>query len=264
MTYRCWRLARPDAWSLRILLPASRRARGKLILAAPAARPMNVLIVEDDSTVARFLHQACTEAGNAAQVVNNGQDALRLCKTQSFDLILLDVMLPGLNGFEVCRRLRDSGNKSLILILTARDTTEDKVEGLDAGADDYICKPFKVAELMARMRALLRRGASSSSILRVADLTLDPASRQAARGGVSILLSATEYSLLEYLMRHPHRVLPRSTILDHVWNYDFGGNDNVLDVYIMYLRNKVDKGHPTRLIHTVRGVGFRLGEDHAT
>jgi two-component system, OmpR family, response regulator MprA len=173
------------------------------------------------------------------------------------------VMLPGLDGFEVCRRLRAAGIVSLILIITARDTTEDKVEGLDAGADDYIAKPFKVAELLARMRALLRRASSSSTILKVADLTLDPATRQASRGGKPIVLSATEYSLLEYLMRHPNRVLPRSVILDHVWEYDFGGSGNVLDVYIMYLRNKIDKGNAQRLIHTVRGVGFRLGEGDA-
>lgn len=222
---------------------------------------MNVLIVEDDPSVARFLKQAASEAGYAAQVEGDGLRALRTAQALHFDLILLDVMLPGLNGFEVCRRLRASGVTSLILIITARDATEDKVEGLDAGADDYIVKPFKVVELLARMRALLRRGAAGSTLLAVADLTLDPATRLAARGGKAIPLSATEYSLLEYLMRHPHRVLPRSTILDHVWEYDFGGSDNVLDVYIMYLRNKIDKGQARRLIHTVRGVGFRIGED---
>lgn len=223
---------------------------------------MNILIVEDDATVARFMHQACSESGYAAQVVGDGIEAIRVAQTQAPDLILLDVMLPGLNGFEVCRRLRESGSKTLILIITARDATEDKVEGLDAGADDYIVKPFKVAELLARMRALLRRASSSSTVLRIADLTLDPATRQATRAGKPISLSVTEYALLEYLMRHPNRVLPRSVILDHVWDYDFQGSDNVLDVYIMYLRNKLDKGHATRLIHTVRGVGFRLGAEH--
>jgi DNA-binding response OmpR family regulator len=221
---------------------------------------MNVLIVEDDLSVARFLQQAASEAGYAAQVESDGWQALRVAQNFEFDLILLDVMLPGLEGFEVCRRLRAGGSRSLILIITARDTTEDKVAGLDAGADDYIAKPFKVAELLARMRALLRRATSSSALLQVADLTLDPATRKAQRGDQNIELSATEYSLLEYLMRHPNRVLTRSMILDHVWQYDFGGSDNVLDVYIMYLRNKIDKGHARRLIHTVRGVGFRLGE----
>ena len=222
---------------------------------------MNVLIVEDDASVARFVKQAASEAGYTAQVEGDGLQALKTAQDRRFDLILLDVMLPGLNGFEVCRRLRAADVTSLILIITARDTTEDKVEGLDAGADDYIAKPFKVVELLARMRALLRRSASSSTVLQVADLTLDPATRQAARGGKTITLSATEYSLLEYMMRHPNRVLPRSTILDHVWEYDFGGSDNVLDVYIMYLRNKIDKGQERRLIHTARGVGFRLGDD---
>ncbi len=222
---------------------------------------MNVLIVEDDLSVARFLKQAASEAGYVVQVASDGLVALQTAQTTQFDLILLDVMLPGLNGFEVCRRLRAGNIPSLILIITARDATEDKVEGLDAGADDYIAKPFKVAELLARMRALLRRASSSSTLLKVGDLTLDPATRQAARGGKTILLSATEYSLLEYLMRHANRVLERANILDHVWAYDFGGSDNVLDVYIMYLRNKIDKDQKTRLIHTVRGVGFRLGED---
>lgn len=221
---------------------------------------MNVLIVEDDLSVARFLQQAASEAGYVVQVESDGMQALQIAQATQFDLILLDVMLPGLNGFEVCRRLRASHVHSLVLIITARDATEDKVEGLDAGADDYIAKPFKVAELLARMRALLRRASSSATVLKVGDLTLDPATRQAMRGK-TIFLSATEYSLLEYLMRNANRVLVRADILDHVWAYDFGGSDNVLDVYIMYLRNKIDKDQPVRLIHTVRGVGFRLGEN---
>lgn len=222
---------------------------------------MNVLIVEDDVSVARFITQAATEAGYDVRVESDGLAATEAAQKTRFDLILLDVMLPGLNGFEVCRRLRAARVSSLILIITARDTTEDKIEGLDAGADDYIAKPFKVAELLARMRALLRRATTSSTILKVADLTLDCGKRQATRGGKTISLSATEYSLLEYLMRNANRVLERAAILDHVWAYDFGGTDNVLDVYIMYLRNKIDKGRSVRLIHTVRGVGFRLGEN---
>ena len=224
---------------------------------------MNVLIVEDDAGVARFLQQAATEAGYAAQLESDGAQALQVAQNTRFDLILLDVMLPSLNGFEVCRRLRSAGVKSPILILTARDATEDKVEGLDAGADDYIAKPFKVAELLARMRALLRRSVSALPVLEVADLRLDSATRQATRGVKKIALSATEYSLLEYLMRNAGRVLTRSEILQHVWEYDFGGTDNVLDVYIMYLRAKIDKGRETRLIHTVRGVGFVLDERDA-
>jgi len=222
---------------------------------------LNVLIVEDDDSVARFLRQATSEAGYSPQVVADGLDALDMAMAVQFDLILLDIMLPGLNGFDVCRQLRASKVMTPILMITARDALEDKVEGLDSGADDYIVKPFQVAELLARARALLRRGASSPAILCVGDLTLDPATRMASRSGRSIYLSATEYSLLEYLMRNAGRVMIRSMILEHVWQYDFEGNDNVLDVYINYLRNKIDKGQDVPLIHTVRGAGYRMGVD---
>src|SRR5262249_11439371 len=153
---------------------------------------------------------------------------LEIAKSVSFDLILLDVMLPQMDGFEVCRRLRAAEVATPILIITARDTLEDKVEGLDSGADDYLVKPFQVAELLARARAMLRRGASAPTLLRVGDLTLNPATRQATRAGKTLSLSATEYALLEYLMRNAGRVLTRSMILEHVWQYDFEGNDNVL------------------------------------
>jgi DNA-binding response OmpR family regulator len=219
---------------------------------------MNVLVVEDDESVARFLMQAITEAGYGAQVAHDGLTALDRAQTRPFDLILLDIMLPGLDGYAVCRRLRAVGMRTPILIITARDTLEDKIEGLDSGADDYIVKPFQVGELLARVRALLRRGATPPAVLHVADLVLDPATRQASRGGKSIFLSATEYTLLEYLMRNVGQVLTRQMILEQVWQYDFGGNDNVLDVYISYLRSKIDRGHSPALIHTVRGVGFRL------
>ena len=218
--------------------------------------------MEDDASVARFLEQAVSEAGYTTKVEGDGLRGLKAAQSEAFDLILLDVMLPSFSGLEVCRNLRAAGVNSLVLMITARDATEDKVAGLDAGADDYLCKPFKVAELLARMRALLRRGSSGTAPLRVADLTLNPATRQAQRGGKTIALSATEYSLLEFLMRHADRVMPRTAILDQVWDYDFGGSDNVLDVYIMYLRNKIDKGHEKRLIHTARGIGFWVGEDH--
>jgi DNA-binding response OmpR family regulator len=220
---------------------------------------MNVLIVEDNPSVARFLRQAMTESGYAAQVLRDGVLALETAVHTRFDLILLDVMLPGMNGFEVCRRLRERHVTTPILIITAKDTLEDKIEGLDGGADDYIVKPFQAAELLARARALLRRGASGPAILRVGDLALDPATRQASRAGKTVRLSATEYTLLEYLMRNAGRVLPRSLILEHVWQYDFEGNDNVIDVYIGYLRSKLDKGFSPALIQTVRGVGFRIG-----
>jgi DNA-binding response OmpR family regulator len=221
---------------------------------------MKVLIVEDDASVARFLNQAMCEAGYATQAADSGAVALELATQGEFDLILLDVMLPVVNGFEICKRVRSRGVRTPILMLTARDTLNDKIEGLDAGADDYIVKPFNVAELLARARAMLRRGMPSPALLKVADLTLDPATRQAQRGGKAINLSSTEYALLEYLMRHAGQVLTRSMILDHVWQYDFEGNDNVLEVYISYLRRKIDKGQPKPLIHTVRGAGYSLGE----
>lgn len=223
---------------------------------------MNVLIVEDEPGVARFLLQACEEAGYSAHVEGDGERALEIVKSRTFDLILLDVMLPSMDGFEVCRQLRASGVASLVLIITARDTLEDKVAGLDAGADDYVCKPFRVAEILARMRALLRRKDAGAAPLQIADLSLDPATRIATRAGKTIHLSSTEYALLEFLMRNAGKTIPRSEILEHVWQYDFSGHDNVLDVYIGYLRNKIDKGH-TPLIHTARGVGYRIADDRA-
>ncbi len=221
---------------------------------------MNVLIVEDAPDVSVFLEQACQEAGYEARVVADGLEALSLAKTGQFDLILLDVQLPHMDGFEVCRQVRAAGVKSLVLIITARDTLEDKIEGLDAGADDYVCKPFRVPEILARIRALLRRREASSVPLQVGDLFLDPATRRATRAGEPVHLSATEYTLLEIMMRHAGQTLTRSTIMEHVWQYNFNGRDNVLDVYIGYLRNKIDKGHAP-LIHTARGVGYRLSED---
>ncbi len=219
---------------------------------------MNALVAEDDASVARFLKQTLDEAGFAALSVGDGPRALALAQTRAYDLILLDVMLPGLDGFEVCRRLRAARVTTPILLVTARDTLEDKIAGLDSGADDYIVKPFQIGELLARVRALLRRSGASPTPLRVADLTLDPAARKVSRGGKTVSLSATEYALLEYLMRNAGRVLTRAMILEHVWEYDFDGNDNVLDVYVSYLRGKIDRGQASPLIQTVRGVGYRL------
>lgn len=221
---------------------------------------MRVLIVEDTPAVARLLKQSVSEAGYSPEVEGDGLAALERAQKDQFDLVLLDWMLPGMSGLQVCRNLRENGQSTPILMLTARDTTEDKVAGLDAGADDYIVKPFAVVELLARMRALLRRNSSAPTRLQIADLSLDPTTRRAERAGKPIYLSATEYTLLEYLMRHAGKTLTRSQLLDHVWQYDFGGNDNVLDCYISYLRQKIDKGSDVRLIHTARGVGFRLGE----
>jgi len=224
---------------------------------------MNVLIAEDDESVARFLRQALREAGYVTQSTGNGAEALRLALSLEFDLILLDLMMPGLDGLSVCDELRGRGIATPILVLTARDRLEDKIEGLDRGADDYLVKPFQVGELLARVRALLRRRSVAPSELRIADLSLDPASRVAVRDGRRITLSATEFALLEYLMRNQGRVLTRSMILEHVWQYDFDGNDNILDVYISYLRGKVDRGFPCKLIHTVRGMGYRIAFDDA-
>ena len=222
---------------------------------------MNVLLVEDDPSAAQFLVQALQEADYRVEVAADGPSALARGRLGAFDLILLDVMLPGIDGFEVCRRLREGGVAAPILLLTARDAEGDIVAGLDSGADDYVVKPFRVAELLARARAMLRRtgDARPTDILRVADLTLDPATHIAARGDRAIPLSSTESALLEYLMRHRGRVASRASILEHVWQYDFGGNDNVLDVYIGYLRRKIDRDCTPHLIHTVRGVGFRMG-----
>ena len=224
---------------------------------------MTVLIVEDDASVARFLKQAMEEAGYLTQVVGDGQSALNATSARPYDLILLDVMLPEVDGFTVCRRLRAAHIATPILLITAKDALSDKIAGLDSGADDYLVKPFQVGELLARARAVLRRTGITQSPVRVADLTLDPVSRKVARAGKPINLSTTEYNLLEYLMRNAGRVLTRLQILDHVWEYDFEGNDNVLDVYISYVRNKVDKGHALPLIHTVRGIGYRMdaGDD---
>lgn len=224
---------------------------------------MNVLIVEDDASVARFLKQAMEEAGYLAQLIGDGQRALDMATSRPYDLILLDVMLPHLDGFEVCRRLRDLRIATPVLLLTARDALEDKIKGLDSGADDYLVKPFQVGELLARARALLRRSVSAPTPLQIADLLLDPTSRKVSRAGKTVSLSVTEYNLLEYLMRNVGRVLTRAMILDHVWEYDFEGHDNVLDVYISYLRTKIDRGHTTPLIHTVRGVGYRMDAEGA-
>jgi DNA-binding response OmpR family regulator len=215
---------------------------------------LKVLIVEDDDSVSRFIRQALSEAGYVATVAEDGEAGLIRARHERFDLIVLDLMLPQLDGFEVCRRLRSSAITTPVLMLTARDLLDDKVRGLDSGADDYLVKPFKVAELLARLRALLRRPGGGPAHLRVGDLTLDPASRQVTRNDDPVTLSATEYTLLEYLMRNERRTLTRSMILQHVWHYDFEGNDKVLDVYISYLRKKIGEG----LIHTVRGVGYRL------
>ena len=219
---------------------------------------MNLLIVEDDESVGRFIVQATSEAGFLPRLVADGGEGLALAKQYHFDIILLDVMVPSVSGFQICKQLRDAKVKAPIMMLTAKDLVEDKIQGLDSGADDYLVKPFEVGELLARMRALLRRGTGSLTLV-VEDLELDPVMHQVTRNGARVELSSTEFTLLEYLMRNAGRVLTRSMLLQHVWRYDFEGSDNVLDVYISYLRKKIDSDRPKSLIRTVRGIGYQLG-----
>ena len=192
------------------------------------------------------------------RLVTDGAEALAIARQTHFDIILLDVMVPSVDGFQICRQLRDAKIQAPIMMLTAKDLVQDKIQGLDSGADDYLVKPFEVGELLARMRALLRRGTGSVTLV-VDDLELDPVMHQVTRDGVRLELSSTEFTLLEYLMRNAGRVLTRSMLLQHVWRYDFEGSDNVLDVYISYLRKKIDRDRPKSLIRTVRGIGYQLG-----
>ena len=198
----------------------------------------------------------------AVDLASEGEDGLALAELTPYDLIVLDLMLPGLDGFQILRRLRDDGVATPVIILTARNAVDDKIRGLDLGADDYLTKPFAFEELLARVRALLRRGQPQvSPVLKVADLALDPAARRVTRAGQRIELTAKEYALLEYLMRHHGRVLTRTMISEHVWDQTFDSYTNVIDVYVNYLRKKVDQGFEPKLIHTVRGVGYTLREE---
>lgn len=221
---------------------------------------MRILVVEDEPSIARFVCQGLREAGYAVDAAANGQDGLDYALAAPYDLIILDILLPKMNGLRVLRELRERGVRTPVLLLTARDTVEDRVQGLDSGADDYLVKPFAFPELLARVRALLRRPPlQSDPVLRLADLELDTSRREVRRAGRRIELSPREFSLLEYLMRHPNQVLTRTQIAEHIWNFDFYAESNVVDVYIGYLRRKVDRGFDRPLIHTVRGVGYRIG-----
>jgi heavy metal response regulator len=222
---------------------------------------MRVLVVEDEKKIAGFIKQGLQEEQYAVDIVFDGETALDLLSSVVYDLIVLDVMLPKKDGVEVCQALRKRGERTPVLMLTARDAVEDRVRGLDSGADDYLVKPFAFAELLARIRALLRRGSAiSSAQLRVGDLMLDTLTRRATRGDQTVELTAREYALLEYLMRNAGQVLSRTQILNHLWNYDFLGSSNVVDVYIGYLRRKIDDGFTTRLLRTVRGSGYSIEE----
>jgi two-component system OmpR family response regulator len=225
---------------------------------------VRVLVVEDEVKMAGLLKRGLEEEGYAVDTAGDGREALWLATENSYDAVLLDVMLPDLDGFEVCRRLRDAGRWSPVLMLTARDGVPDRVSGLDAGADDYLTKPFSFAELLARLRALVRRGTPKRPpVLRVGDLTLDPSTRRVARGDGPIELTAKEFALLEYLMRHPGEVLSRTRLIEHVWDFAYEGDSNVVDVYIRYLREKVDRPFGADSIETVRGAGYRLREEQA-
>jgi two-component system, OmpR family, response regulator MprA len=225
-----------------------------------------ILIVDDDEQLRAALRRALAFEGHEVLPAADGAEGLRLARGHGPDLVVLDVLMPGLDGFEVCRRLRAEGDAVgqavPILMLTARDEIADRVEGLDAGADDYLVKPFAVDELLARVRALLRRRVANGQapVLRFADLRLDSATREAMRGDRRIELSTKEYELLALFMRHPRQVLSRRVIFDQVWNYDFGNQSNLIEVYVGYLRQKLESAGEARLIHTVRGAGYVLRE----
>ena len=224
---------------------------------------MRVLVVEDEPRMSMLLQRGFREEGYAVDAASDGTDGLWLAMEQEYDAIVLDIMLPELDGIEVCRRLRASSRWSPVLLLTARDSVDDRVHGLDAGADDYLTKPFSFAELAARVRALVRRQSGARpALLVVGDLRVDPATHRAWRGDVELSLSPKEMALLELLMRHAGDVLSRTQILDHVWDFAYDGASNVVDQYIGYLRKKIDRPFARDDIETVRGVGYRL-RDHA-
>jgi two-component system response regulator MprA len=219
-----------------------------------------ILIIEDDEAIVRVLRRSLAYEGYTIDAAFDGETGLTLARDAHPDMVILDWMLPGMDGLEVCQRLR-GGDNLPILMLTAKDTVSDRVQGLDAGADDYMVKPFQLDELLARVRALLRRTQPDRvAVLNFADLVLDTSTRQALRKGRIISLTAKEYDLLELFLRHPRQVLTREMIFDRVWGYDFGGESNVLDVYIRYLRQKLEAEGEQRLLHTVRGVGYVLRE----
>jgi two-component system OmpR family response regulator len=223
---------------------------------------MKVLIVEDELKMAGLIRRGLRADGIPADVALKGEDALWMASASRYDAIVLDVMLPGIDGFEVCRRLRADGVWVPVLMLTARDDVDDRVRGLDDGADDYVVKPFSFAELSARLRALARRGpVERPAVLVAGDLQLDPATRRVTRGGVDVSLSAKEFLLLEAFMRRPGQVLDRFQLLERAWEYDYENRSNVVDVYVRYLREKIDRPFGVESLETVRGVGYRLRKD---
>jgi two-component system, OmpR family, response regulator len=226
---------------------------------------MRVLVVEDEARMAALLQRGLREEGYSVDVASDGPNGLWMATENDYDAVLLDIMLPGFDGFDVCRRMREAGRWAPVLLLTARDGIEDRVKGFDVGADDYVSKPFNFAELAARMRALIRRGASTRpAVLEVGDLRLNPATHIAARGDIDLELSPKEMAVLELLMRNAGAVVTRTQILEHAWDSAYDGSSNVVDQYIAYLRKKVDRPFGRHDIETVRGVGYRLRGDLST
>jgi heavy metal response regulator len=220
---------------------------------------MRILVVEDETKMAAFIKRGLEEEGAAVDISTDGEDGLFRAKTGAYELIILDITLPLLDGLEVCRRLRQDRIATPVLLLTARDSVEMKVQGLDSGADDYLTKPFAFAELLARIRALRRRDRNEVNLrLQIGDLALDPLTRKVSRAGQTIQLTSKEFALLECFMRHPDQVLSRTVLAEKVWDETFDAFTNVIDVYVNYLRNKVDRNFSTKLIHTVRGAGYVL------
>lgn len=224
---------------------------------------MRILVAEDEKTLNAIVVKLLTRAGYAVDSCPDGHEAMAYLQSgTAYDAVVLDIMMPGVDGLSVLQAMRREGNRAPVLLLTARDAVEDRVRGLDAGADDYLTKPFAQDELLARLRALIRRGpASHEAVLTIADLTLDPAARRVTRGGEEVALSARAFSILEYMLKNAGMVLSRQRIEEHIWNYDYQGGSNVVDVYIRNLREKLDAGREHKLIHTVRGVGYVLRED---
>jgi len=222
-------------------------------------RGVRVLIVEDELRMASLIRRGLAKEGLAVDVTSNGEDALWMARSADYDAIVLDVMLPGMSGFDTCERLRKSDVWAPVLMLTARDSVEDRVNGLDKGADDYLVKPFAFAELLARLRALVRRGElERPTVLEVDDLRLDPATRRVWRGSTEIQLSAKEFAVLETFMRRPDEVLTRDHLLEHAWDFAYENRSNVVDVYIKHLRNKIDEPFGRHSLETIRGAGYRL------
>jgi DNA-binding response OmpR family regulator len=222
---------------------------------------VHILVVEDERRLGTLLQRVLTEERHSVDVAHEGHGGLDLAASDTYDLVILDVMLPGIDGFEVCRRMRDFGVHTPVLMLTARGAVQDRVAGLNVGADDYLVKPFAMEELLARVNALLRRRTQQMDLtpeLRIGDLRLDLVRHEVRRGDRMIELTAKEFALLEYLMRHPGQVLTRTQITDHVWRYDLDALSNIVDTYIHYLRDKIDRGFDRPLIKTVRGVGYKI------